>query len=221
MKKAKHSFLLLLISRLLYAFLWFVYKTSKHRFYISQESIQGSFIATFWHGEIPMQGYLYHEILKKLNPQNFDLRNFSYGVLISEHSDGEIATKLYEMYGFTAIRGSSTRGGGRALLDAINKLKKGWNIGLTPDGPKGPYHSVARGAIIMALKSQNKIIGLRIEPKSFWQLRSWDRMKFPKPFGRIDYCVLPPLWLDPDLSIQQNQQKLKEYLEQDIAKFME
>lgn len=216
MKKIKQTLLFFLIPRILYLFLWFIYKTSKHRFHIPKDSIKGNFIAAFWHGDIPMQGYFYHQILKSLNPQTYNLRNFSYGVLISEHSDGEIATRLYQMYGFTAIRGSSTRGGAKALLDALSKLKKGWNIGLTPDGPRGPYHSVAKGAVIMALKSQNKIIGLRVEPQSFWQLKSWDKMKFPKPFGKIDYFVLPPLWLDPNLSIEENQKKLKIYLEQDV-----
>ncbi|MCE3047234.1 lysophospholipid acyltransferase family protein [Helicobacter kayseriensis] len=213
-KHLKKKLLFLLAPRVLYAFLWLVYKTSKHRFHIPQESIQDSFIATFWHGEIPMQGFFYHHILKKLNHR--DLKHFRYGVLISEHSDGEIATRLYEMYGFTSIRGSSTRGGAKALIDALNKLKNGWNIGLTPDGPKGPYHSVAKGAVIMALKSQKKIIGLRVEPKKFWQLKSWDKMKLPKPFGVIDYYVLPPLWLDSNLSIEENQAILKTYLEQDL-----
>lgn len=219
MKKIKRAFLFYLIPRLLYLFLWLIYKTSKHRFHIRKDWIEGNFIATFWHGDIPMQGYFYHQILKKLNPQNPNLKQFSYGVLISEHSDGEIATRLYQMYGFTAIRGSSTRGGAKALLDALHKLKKGWNIGLTPDGPKGPYHSIAKGAVMMALKSQSKILGLRVEPQSFWQLKSWDQMRFPKPFGTIDYFVLPPLWLDPALSIQENQKKLQMYLEQDVKPY--
>lgn len=217
MKQFKKKLLLALAPRLLYVFLWFVYKTSKHRFHIPKESIQGEFIATFWHGEIPMQGYFYHQILRELHHN--DLKNFCYGVLISEHSDGEIATKLYEMYGFTAIRGSSTRGGAKALIDALNKLKNGWNIGLTPDGPKGPYHSVANGAIAMALKGEKKIIGLRVIPHRFWQLKSWDKMKLPKPFGTIDYYVLPPLWLDSKNSLKENKNILKQYLEQELTTF--
>lgn len=165
-----------------------------------------------------MQGYFYHQILRELNHR--DLKCFHYGTLISQHSDGEIASKLYEMFGFTPIRGSSSKGGAKALIDALNKLKNGWNIGLTPDGPRGPYHSIAKGAIVMALKSQTKIIGLRIEPRKFWQLKSWDKMKIPKPFGIIDYYVLPPLWLDPHLCLEENQRNLKIYLEQDLS-FME
>lgn len=214
MKALKKKLLLILAPRLLYAFLWFVYKTSKHRYHIVKGALKGNFITTFWHGEIPMQGYFYHQILREINHKDF--KNFHYGVIISEHSDGEIATRLYEMYGFTAIRGSSTRGGAKALIDALNKLKNGWNIGLTPDGPKGPYHSIAKGAIAMALKSQTKIIGLRVEPRKFWQLKSWDKMKLPKPFGVIDYYVLPPLWLKDSQTLEENQEILKNYLEQNL-----
>ncbi|WP_027327021.1 lysophospholipid acyltransferase family protein [Helicobacter pametensis] len=213
MKRFKKKLLLFLAPRLLYGWLWVIYKTSKNHFHIPQNAIEGNFIATFWHGEIPMQGYFYHQILTQLHQ---DHKHFCYGVLISEHSDGEIAARLYEMYGFTGIRGSSTRGGVKALKDALGKLKQGWNIGLTPDGPKGPYHSIAKGAISMAIKSQTKIIGLRVQPRHFWQLKSWDQMKIPKPFGIIDYYVLPPLWLDPNLSMEENQNILKAYLEQDL-----
>lgn len=216
MKNFKKKALIFFAPKILYLILWIIYKTSKHRFYINQDSIQGNFIAVFWHGEIPMQGYFYRKILQ--NQHHKDLKHFCYGTLISEHSDGEIATKLYEMFGFTPIRGSSSKGGAKALIDALKKLKDGWNIGLTPDGPRGPYHSIAKGSIAMATKSQTKIIGLRIKPEKFWQLKSWDKMKIPKPFGRIDYYVLPPLWLNSELSVEENQQILKSYLEQEVSR---
>lgn len=220
MREFKKKLALILAPRILYFYLWIVYLTSKHRYYLDEKSLEGNFIATFWHGEIPMQGFFYHHIFKAKHPHTkLDIATLPYGTIISEHSDGEIAAKLFSFFGFKGIRGSSTRGGAKALLNALNKLKSQWDIGLTPDGPKGPYHSIAKGAIALALKGECKIVGLRIEPHKFWQLKSWDKMKLPKPFGKISYYLLPPLFLQDTHTLEQNQEILKSYLEKDPKEY--
>lgn len=211
-KKIKVFLLTSILPRMMYTYLRFVSLTSKHHFFVAKDSLEGNFIATFWHGEIPMQGHLYHHILKMRN-EKIDIKNMRYGTVISEHSDGEFAAKLYALYGFKGIRGSSTRGGVKALVNALGKLKEKWDIGLTPDGPRGPYHSVANGAVVMALKSQTKIVGFRVEPSKFFQLKSWDKMKIPKPFGEISYYILPPLYLSQEQSLEENKKILQKYLE--------
>ncbi|ANV98220.1 hypothetical protein BBW65_05130 [Helicobacter enhydrae] len=220
LKRLKSLVLLHIAPRVLYCYLFLVHKTSKNRFLIAPQSCEGNAIALFWHGEIPMQGHLYHHFYKIRHPNTkLDLDKLPYGTLISEHSDGEIATRLYALYGFKGIRGSSSKGGRRALIEALNKLKNQWDVGLTPDGPRGPYHSVAKGAVAMALKSQTKIVGLRVQPTKYWQLKSWDQMKLPKLFGEIDYYVLPPLELDATCSVEENQEKIKIYLERDPKEY--
>lgn len=213
-KKIKVFFLTSVLPYIMYAYLRFVSWSSKHCFFIAKDSLQDNFIATFWHGEIPMQGHLYHHILR-VRGEKIDLKNMRYGTIISEHNDGEFAAKLYALYGFKGIRGSSTRGGAKALVNALSKLKERWDIGLTPDGPRGPYHSIANGAIVMATKSKTKIVGFRVDPSKFWQLKSWDRMKIPKPFGEIKYYILPPLYLDESEDLEVNKERLKKYLEAD------
>lgn len=211
-KKIKKFFLISILPYVVYLYLRFVSWSSKHRFYIAENSLEGNFIAVFWHGEIPMQGHLYHHILATRG-EKAHAKSMRYGTLISEHSDGEFAARLYALYGFTPIRGSSTRGGSKALVSALGKLKANWDIGLTPDGPRGPYHSVANGAVVMATKSKTKIVGFRVESSKFWQLKSWDRMRIPKPFGEIKYYILPPLYLNKDDSLEENKEKVQKYLE--------
>jgi len=73
------------------------------------------------------------------------------------------------------------------LIQAIKTIKEGYDIGITPDGPKGPRHSVSDGVIVMAQKTNTKIVLVEIKPKKYWQFNSWDKFKVPKPFGVINY----------------------------------
>jgi len=110
-------------------------------------------------------------------------------LLISEHFDGNLIAKTLGFFGFEAIRGSSTRGGVKALISAIKELKSGYDLGITPDGPKGPRHEVADGIVVMAQKAGVKITLVEIKPTKFWQLKSWDKFVIPKPFGEIHYYI--------------------------------
>ena len=74
-------------------------------------------------------------------------------------------------------------------MRAIKELKSGSDLGITPDGPKGPRHEVADGIIIMAQKAKVKIVVVEIKPSSYWQLKSWDKFVIPKPFGLISYYI--------------------------------
>jgi len=132
-----------------------------------------------WHGELLMIPYAYKRYKK--NPK--------VKLLISEHFDGNLIAKTLNAFGFETIRGSSTRGGAKALIVSIKELKRGYDLGITPDGPKGPCHSVSDGIIVMAQKAKVKVTLVEIKPSSFWQLNSWDKFTIPKPFGTIRYYI--------------------------------
>ncbi len=110
-------------------------------------------------------------------------------VIISDHKDGEIITRVISHFGIGAIRGSSFKGGARALMGAIKEIKNGTDVIITPDGPRGPLHSVADGAVILAQRLNLGIYALNYEASSFWKFRSWDEMVLPKPFSRINYSL--------------------------------
>ena len=110
-------------------------------------------------------------------------------VLISNHFDGELISRTVKYFGLETLAGSTTRNAARVLIQSIKSIKNGYDIGITPDGPKGPKGEVADGIIVMAQKARAKIVLVEIKPTKYWQLNSWDRFKVPKPFGTINYYV--------------------------------
>jgi len=157
----------------------FLYATNKKEFHAPQDLGDEPFIMACWHGELLMIPYAYTRYRK--NPH--------VKLLISEHFDGNLIAKCLGFFGFETIRGSSTRGGAKALIQSIRELKNGYDLGITPDGPKGPRHEVSDGIIVMAQKVDVKISLVEIKPTSYWQLKSWDRFIIPKPFGTIRYHI--------------------------------
>lgn len=114
-------------------------------------------------------------------------------VLISSHFDGMLIAKTITYFGLGTIYGSTNRNAARVLMQAIKVLKEGYDVGITPDGPKGPRHEVADGIIVMAQKTGAKIVLVEIKPTKYWQLNSWDKFTIPKPFGMIKYYSTSPI----------------------------
>ena len=107
------------------------------------------------------------------------------GVVVSEHKDGEIITRILERFGMFGVRGSSSRGGTRALLEAAQVVRAGDDMAFTPDGPRGPRHSFAPGALILAHRAEVPVVPLVASVDRAWRLGSWDGFEIPKPFARI------------------------------------
>ena len=107
------------------------------------------------------------------------------GVMISEHKDGEIIARIVGTFGFFGVRGSSSRGGARALLEAVQVLKRGADMAITPDGPRGPRYRFAPGALVLAHRAGVPVVSLVAHVDRKWQLRSWDGFEIPKPFARV------------------------------------
>lgn len=178
-KKLFRKIALFLVPRIGSFIIRFLYLTNKKEFYAPESLGNEAFIMACWHGELLMIPYAYTKYRKKPNVK----------LVISEHFDGNMIAKTMEFFKFGTIRGSSTRGGTKALINAIKDLKNGCDLGITPDGPKGPRHTVADGIVIMAQKSGAKITLVEIKPTKYWQLNSWDKFIVPKPFGIIRYYI--------------------------------
>ena len=143
-------------------------------------------IISFWHGNLLMQPFLY----RKARPKR------RAWVMISEHFDGELIARVISFFGFGAVRGSPKKGGAKALIAALRKLKEGDDIAITPDGPRGPIYSVAPGIVAMARKSGAPIVPFAFKTERFWRLKSWDRFVIPKPFSTIDFYIGEPIDID-------------------------
>ena len=160
------------------------YYSSRRRFHLPESVPTEPIIVACWHGDLFYLPYLYLKLRSKPNAK----------VIISEHFDGQIIAKITNYFNIETIHGSTTRGGAKVLIAAIKTLRAGKDIGITPDGPKGPRHEIVTdGIVAMAQKSDAKVITLSCVPKSYWQFRSWDRFTVPKPFTTLDFYASEPL----------------------------
>ncbi len=164
-------------------------------------------IFSFWHNQIFCQTYLF--------------RFQQIVVMTSRHYDGEYIGRIIERFGYGTARGSSTRGGVRALLELKRHLTQGRDVAFTVDGPKGPPYKVKPGPVFLAQKSHAPLIILHSEPKAFWELKSWDRFRIPKPFTRALVKFGKPLFIpageEEALSLaryQDEMDRIKQYCEQ-------
>lgn len=164
-------------------FIRLIYATNKKVFHIPASVGEEPIIFACWHGELLMLPYLYKRYRKKAHAK----------VLISEHFDGKLIAKTISYFGLDTVHGSTTRGASRVLLNAIKAIREGYDIGITPDGPKGPRHSVGDGVVVMAQKTGTKVVLVEIKASKKWVANSWDRFVIPKPFGTLTYYATPPL----------------------------
>lgn len=106
-------------------------------------------------------------------------------ILISRSFDGELITRTLALFGFRAVRGSSSRGGSEGLLGLKEVLASGSPAIFTADGPRGPVYRTKMGPIKLAQITGAPIGAFHLEPKRAWVINSWDRFLVPKPFTRI------------------------------------
>jgi hypothetical protein len=163
-----------------------LYWSNRKRFHLPLHIPQEPVVFAFWHADLLMQPYLYYQF--RTTPKA--------KVLISEHFDGQIIARIMTFFKLGTIHGSTTRGGAKVLIQGLKSLADGYDIGITPDGPKGPRYEVSDGIIVMAQKRHAKVIVFHCRPSKYWQLSSWDRFVIPKPFGVLDFYASEPIDLE-------------------------
>jgi lysophospholipid acyltransferase (LPLAT)-like uncharacterized protein len=139
------------------------------------------------------RGRMYAFWHSHLLPLAFYFRNTGKTAVISQSRDGTRAAAVAQRWGHAVILGSSTRGGAPALRACIRELRKGGNIVITPDGPRGPREIVKKGVAQIALLSGAGVIPVSVKPENAWRLKSWDRFMIPKPFSRVTIRLGEPL----------------------------
>lgn len=110
-------------------------------------------------------------------------------ILTSASKDGAALASFASVFGLGAVRGSSSRRARAVLVASLRALKEGVNVGITPDGPKGPVHVVQSGVIKLAQLSGAPIIVVRSRCQWVWRLKTWDRFRIPLPFGKVVFTV--------------------------------
>jgi hypothetical protein len=125
-------------------------------------------------------------------PCAFYYRRTGATILISRSFDGELITRILNLFGFHAVRGSSSRGAREGLLGLSRVIERGTPAIFTADGPRGPIYQTKMGPIKLAQMTGARIGAFHLEPERAWTMRSWDRFLIPKPFTRI--CVSWARW---------------------------
>jgi len=128
------------------------------------------------------------------------LRGSRIVFLTSQSFDGEYIARFLQRFGYGAIRGSSTRGGARGLVEMIRGMRQGLPMGFTVDGPKGPRHEAKPGALLLAKKTGNPVLPFILQPRRFWTLNSWDKLQIPRPFTRAVFIYGKPITVETHAS---------------------
>ena len=136
-------------------------------------------IMAFWHGRVLTATYYF--------------RGRGIVVMISENFDGEWIARIIEQFGFRTSRGSTSRGGRRALLQLKREMDRGRPSGFAVDGPRGPARQAQPGAVWLAKLTGNPVVPFHMEASRYWSLKSWDRTQIPKPFSTVALCVGAPI----------------------------
>jgi lysophospholipid acyltransferase (LPLAT)-like uncharacterized protein len=120
-----------------------------------------------------------------------------YG-LVSASKDGAWLAALYRLIGMYPVRGSSSNFGREAARTLIEVMREGHDIGITPDGPRGPLYVVEPGVVVVTRRTNAPMVLFGAEFTRAWKLKSWDRFYVPWPFSRIKMhsAVLPAVKAD-------------------------
>ena len=177
--------MLAVVPRVVWALLWIVSRTWRFEI-IAVEGVTtvlmgekpGPEIYCFWH--------------QCVLPCTVYFRHSRAVILISQSFDGELITLILKMFGYDAVRGSSSRGAKEGLLGLKQVIQTGRTAIFTADGPLGPIYQTKMGPIKLAQISGAPIGAFHLEPEHAWVMGSWDRFLVPKPFTRI--CVSWAQW---------------------------
>jgi hypothetical protein len=141
-------------------------------------------IFPFWHGCV--------------FPAMWVFRQQKLAVMTSRSLDGEFIARVIERLGFVPIRGSSSRGGQRALFEMISFVQQGGGAAFTIDGPRGPRHVAKKGPIQLARATGVPITAFYAAVEKKWVFNSWDRFVVPKPFSRVLVRVAKKMYVPRD-----------------------
>lgn len=156
-----------------------------------------------WHNRIAAGAGL---LIRRIFPSGMDVT-----LLSSPSRDGSISAAIVSGHGGRVIRGSSSRGGARALLEVVRTVREhGTSPIMVPDGPRGPAYRAKAGLLTIAGKSGRAIVPVALAARRAWVLGTWDRLIVPKPFARIAVAVAEPIEIPAKLSAEESDRRREE-----------
>jgi lysophospholipid acyltransferase (LPLAT)-like uncharacterized protein len=159
-------------------------------------------VFAFWHGRLLVLSYSH--------------RNRRIQVLASEHPDGDLMGRIIARLGFGHLRGSTTRGGARAIRDLSRSLRGGLDVGLTVDGPRGPRGVVQQGAIELGRLTGSAIVPVTNTARPRRIVGSWDRFQLPHPFAAVAIAYGEPIFV-PHGARREERERYRRLLEERLG----
>jgi len=132
----------------------------------------------FWHNRL--------FIIPHIFERHFKSQGRLGAALTSASKDGELLAAFLSRFGVRSIRGSSSRGGARALVEMKRAIADGYIMAITPDGPRGPRYQLSPGVVKLAQITGGFILPIHVTYSRFWQLKTWDGFMIPKPFATVE-----------------------------------
>jgi len=136
-------------------------------------------IFAFWHGRILAATLFW--------------RDRGIVVITSRNFDGEWIARIIGKFGYDTARGSTSRGGVRALVQLRRDLAAGKPAAFTIDGPRGPVRVAQAGAVWLSAATGHPLLPFHIEASRYWTMGSWDRTQVPKPFSAVAVAIGEPM----------------------------
>jgi hypothetical protein len=165
-----------------------------------------SVIFCIWHNRLALCLEVYRVFLRDIE------RPCQLAAMVSASKDGGLLARVLEHYGVHPVRGSTSRRGRQALLELVSWAERGYDLAITPDGPRGPCYKVQEGVIALA-----QITGRPVLPVSYhltWKIcvKSWDRFQIPLPFTKCLMHLTPPIWV-PRAATEAEREQLRQEVE--------
>jgi lysophospholipid acyltransferase (LPLAT)-like uncharacterized protein len=160
-------------------------------------------VMAFWHGRIL--------------PATIYFRNRGIVVITSENFDGEWIAGIIERFGYGTARGSTSRGGRKALIQMVRDMEAGKPAGFTLDGPRGPARVAQAGAVWLSKATGNPVLPFHLEADRHWTIHSWDQTQIPKPFSTVALVVGEP-FVVPEDADDERIEAWRRHLEEQLLK---
>jgi lysophospholipid acyltransferase (LPLAT)-like uncharacterized protein len=164
-----------------------------HGFIARRDTVPTNFC--FWHNRILLCVELYSLFRRK------EYGSPGVAGLVSASKDGALLANIFERFGVQAVRGSSSRRGAQALLELATWSERGYDLAITPDGPRGPLYTLAEGTAGLTQITCRPIVPVSYYLRWKIQMKSWDRFQIPLPFTLCEVSVgriFPPLSIGND-----------------------
>jgi len=177
-----------------------IFETEGEKNYLRLKKEDKNIILATWHSRLFLTVYYYR----------YKLSGKKICVLISSSRDGEFIARILRKFGYSAIRGSSRHYKKNAHEEMLKRLSEGFDVGITPDGPRGPAKKAQQGVIHIAAESGCPIVPITFNTSRNTRFNSWDKFVFPHPFSRAMIIFGSPIYISSNASKEERLKKGEE-----------